>query len=74
MYGFPLARSGIAQPLKSGFLQIPPHNGHPCFWLTLPAARRIRNFHPIERALTERTKSTVILVSKLRCLFDKEPS
>ena len=27
-----------------------------CLWLTLPAAGRIRVFHPIERALTGRTK------------------
>ena len=38
MYGFPLVRSGIAQPQKSGFLQIPPPDRHPCFWLTLANA------------------------------------
>ena len=36
----------------SGFLQIPPHSGHPCLWLTLPTTGRLRDFHPIERALT----------------------
>ena len=40
---------------KSGFLQIPPHDGHPCLWLDLPATGRPRDFHPIERALTGRT-------------------
>ena len=38
-----------------GFLQIPPHDGHPCLWLTLPAVGRARDFHPIERALVGRT-------------------
>ena len=41
---------------KSGFLQIPPHDGHLCLWLNLPATGRTRDFHPIERALTGRTK------------------
>ena len=27
---------------KSGFLQIPPHDGHPCLWLALPATGRTR--------------------------------
>ena len=40
---------------KSGFLQIPPHDGHPCLWLALPATGRTRDFHPRERALTGRT-------------------
>ena len=38
-----------------GFLQIPPHDGHPCLWLNLPATGRLRDFHPRERALTGRT-------------------
>ena len=45
-------------PLKSGFLQIPPRGGHPCLWLTLPAAGRIQVFHLIERALTGRTQTS----------------
>ena len=52
LYGF--CSSG--QSFASGFLQIPPHGGHPCLWLTLPAAGRARDFHPIERALAGRTK------------------
>ena len=27
------------------FLQIPPHDGHPCLWLILLAAKRIADFH-----------------------------
>ena len=38
-----------------GFLQIPPHGEHPCIWLSLPATGRLRDFHPIERALTGHT-------------------
>ena len=49
---------GTFQPLKSGFLQIPPHDGHPCLWLNLPATGRLRDFHPTERALTGRTAKT----------------
>ena len=36
-------------------ISIPPHDGHPCLWLTLPATGRLRDFHPKERALTGRT-------------------
>ncbi len=46
---------------QSGFLQIPRRRGHPCLRLTLPAAGRVRDFHPIERALAGRTR-------KRRCL------
>ena len=28
-----------------GFLQIPPHDGHPCLRLILPTAKRIADFH-----------------------------
>ena len=45
---------------KSGFLQIPPHDGHPCLWLYLPTAGWFRDFHPIERALTGRTMGTAL--------------
>ncbi len=45
----------------SGFLQIPPHDGHPCLWLTLPTTGRIRDFHPIECALTGRTRRLRVL-------------
>jgi hypothetical protein len=29
----------IPAELPSGFLQIPPRDGHPCFWLTIPTIR-----------------------------------
>ena len=29
----------------SGFLQIPPHGGHPCLWLTVPTAKPVVDFH-----------------------------
>ena len=40
---------------ESGFLQIPPYDGHPCLCLSLPTAGRLRDFHPRERA-PRRTK------------------
>ena len=43
------------QSFAAAFLQIPPHDGHPWLWLTLPTAGRVRDFHPIERALAGRT-------------------
>ena len=33
------------QTSESGFLQIPPHNGHPCLWLTVPTAKSVADFH-----------------------------
>lgn len=41
---------------KSGFLQIPPYDGHPCLWLSLPTVGRLRDFHLGERASIGRTK------------------
>ncbi len=29
----------------SGFLQIPPRDGHPCLWLTVPTAKSVADFH-----------------------------
>ena len=46
------------QSFAAAFLQIPPHDGHPWLWLTLPTAGRVRDFHPIERALAGRTEDT----------------
>ncbi|MCL2426947.1 MAG: hypothetical protein FWD05_11500, partial [Oscillospiraceae bacterium] len=39
----------------SGFLQIPPRNGHPCLWLTLAAAGCARDFNPRDCARAGRT-------------------
>jgi len=33
------------QDFAASFLQIPPHDGHPCSWLILLAAKRIADFH-----------------------------
>jgi len=29
----------------SSFLQIPPHDGHPCLWLTVPTAKPVADSH-----------------------------
>ena len=34
------------QPPQSGFLQIPPHDGHPCLRLTVPTTKSVGDFHP----------------------------
>ena len=41
----------------SGFLQIPPHDGHPCLRLTVPTAKSIADFHRQVIAHAERTKN-----------------
>ncbi|HEX7063862.1 MAG TPA: hypothetical protein VF199_02240, partial [Bacillales bacterium] len=33
------------QDFAFGFLQIPPHDGHPCHWLTVPTAKPVVDFH-----------------------------
>src|SRR5690625_4002253 len=38
------------------FLQIPPHDGHPCLKLHFLLQRRVRDFHPIVIAHAGRTK------------------
>ena len=38
-----------------GFLQIPPHDGHPCPWLTVPTAKSVADFHRQVIAHAERT-------------------
>lgn len=40
----------------AGFLQIPPHDGHPCLWLTLLAAKRVADSHRRVIAHAGRTK------------------
>ena len=39
------ARRVYFLPPTSGFLQIPPRDGHPCLRLTLPTAKRVADFH-----------------------------
>ena len=41
---------------ESGFLQIPPYDGHPCLWLNPPATGRLQDLHPGERASIGRKK------------------
>jgi len=40
---------------RFSFLQIPPYDGHPCSWLTLPTTKRVRDLHPIVIAHAGRT-------------------
>ena len=40
----------------SGFLQIPPHDGHPCLRLTVPTAKSVVDFHHQVIAHAGRTK------------------
>ena len=44
------------QPPQSGFLQIPPHDGHPCLWLTVPATESVVDFHHQVVAHARRTR------------------
>ena len=52
--------SGVCPPrlltLTSGFLQIPPHDGHSCLRLTLPTAERVVVFHHLVVAHAGRTE------------------
>ena len=41
-----------------GFLQIPPHDGHPCLWLTVPTAKSVADFHRQVITHAERTNMT----------------
>ena len=43
--GRDFARRVYFLPPTSGFLQIPPRDGHPCLRLTLPTAKRVADFH-----------------------------
>ena len=43
-------------------LQIPPHDGHPCLWLILLAAKRIANLHRQVCAHAGRTTKTAAQV------------
>ena len=36
---------GRVQDFAFGFLQIPPHDGHPCLQLTVPTAKPVVDFH-----------------------------
>ena len=45
-----------AQGFASGFLQIPPRDGHPYLWLILPTAGRIEDLHLLVNTHVGRTK------------------
>ena len=49
------ARGLVCLP-TSGFLQIPPHDGHPCLRLTVPTAMSVADFHRQVVTHAERTK------------------
>ncbi|RAN63059.1 hypothetical protein B8A44_06140 [Dolosigranulum pigrum] len=34
------------QVFASGFLQIPPHDGHPCLWLIIPTVKAYSGLSP----------------------------
>jgi len=42
--------------LPTGFLQIPPRDGHPCPWLMVPTAKPIADFHRQAIAHAGRTR------------------
>jgi len=54
--GRDFARRVYILPPTSGFLQIPPRDGHPCLRLTLPTAKRVADFHRLVVAHAGRTK------------------
>src|SRR5699024_12569032 len=41
----------------AGFLRIPPRNGHPYLWLTVPTAKSVMDFHHQVIAHAGRTKN-----------------
>ncbi len=47
--------------MTSGFLQIPPHGGHPCLRLTLPTAERVAVFHHPVVAHAGHTKKRIAM-------------
>jgi len=49
----------------AGFLQIPPHGGHPCLELTVPTTKPVRDFHPIAIAHVGRTNKRSDVVRRV---------
>ena len=56
----------------SGFLQIPPHGGHPCLWLTVPATESVVDFHHQVIAHAGRTKNAANLDFEVSCIIHKQ--
>src|SRR5690606_34164109 len=54
-FGLICTSCSSGRDFAAGFLQIPPRGGHPCPWLTLPTAKRVRDFHPVVIAHAGRT-------------------
>src|SRR5215469_10459798 len=69
IYGF----CSSARNFASGFLQIPPRDGHPCLWLTLPAAIYVEDFHlqVIAHAGHTKRKMRSIFTGTKKCGGDK---
>ena len=57
------------QPPQSGFLQIPPRDGHPCLWLTVPATESVVDFHHQVVAHAGRTQKAPCLRRSRATLF-----
>ena len=55
----PVGTTFTGQWFASGFLQTPFHNDALAFGCTLPTARRVRDFHPLERALAGHTETAL---------------
>lgn len=51
----PIRTTFTGQWFASGFLQTPPHDDALAIGCTLPTAGRVRDFHPLERALAGHT-------------------
>ncbi|WP_207644250.1 hypothetical protein, partial [Thermotalea metallivorans] len=56
----------------SGFLQIPPHDGHPCLWLMVPTAKPIADFHRQVTAHAGRTLKRTVWYLKLSFVLVKK--
>ena len=53
----PIRTTFTGQCFASGFLQTPPHDDALAISCTLPTARRVRDFHPLERVPAGHTKN-----------------
>ena len=55
----------------SDFLQIPPHDGHPCLRLTVPTAKSVADFHRQVIAHAERTKRAANMTGNTTGIIDR---
>ena len=58
----------------SGFLQIPPHDGHPCLRLTVPTAKSVVDFHHqvITHAGRTQKKNTPMRTGEFFCAESRQ--